>query len=221
MGYQDFISEVEAAELAGVTTGTLLRFVEAGYLKVDTDSDDGLRLFSRSELEGLFGITQPIRTSGSAALKVEPSFVEPDISPEENKADDDKVEATQRENVVQMPTAASESKQDFQKSDAFHELDREIIKLKNVTRLQEQILEMKDAELLDLRRQREWLEKRIERLEEKSERDQLLILTEAQMVRQLTQRRSVVAGLLEWVGISGKDSSHAGSTIEVSSKEKN
>lgn len=56
MGFEQFISESEAASLAGVSVATLNRFAEAGYLEVETESD-GLRLFSARELKEVFGIS--------------------------------------------------------------------------------------------------------------------------------------------------------------------
>lgn len=53
MGFQDYVSEVEAANICSVGAATLRRFAEAGYLNIEQDSD-GLQLFSRAELVKLF-----------------------------------------------------------------------------------------------------------------------------------------------------------------------
>jgi hypothetical protein len=84
--------------------------------------------------------------------------------------------------------------------------ERELQRLRNLVALQERILDIKDAEVTDLRSQRDWLRARIERLEEKAERDQILLLSETQTIRKLVSlnegRRSAFQNILEWLGIS-------------------
>ena len=55
MAYESLIPESEASTLAAVSTRTLERFAEAGYLRVETGMN-GIKLFSRSEVEHLFGV---------------------------------------------------------------------------------------------------------------------------------------------------------------------
>jgi hypothetical protein len=82
----------------------------------------------------------------------------------------------------------------------------EILKLRNVISLQERLLDTKDAEIADLKNQREWLRARVEKLEEKSDRDQILLLSETQTIRKLItlqeQRRSGFRQFLEWIGLT-------------------
>ena len=60
MGLENYVSEAEAIQRSGVSIKTLQRFVEAGYLSVEVEPD-GLRLYSRSQLDEIFGIhTAPI-----------------------------------------------------------------------------------------------------------------------------------------------------------------
>jgi hypothetical protein len=72
--------------------------------------------------------------------------------------------------------------------------------------MQERILDAKDDEIADLRSQRTWLRERIEKLEEKSDRDQILLLSETQTIRKLISyqesRKTVVQLFLEWIGVS-------------------
>lgn len=51
--------------------------------------------------------------------------------------------------------------------------------------LQERLLEAKDRELSDLKRQRDWLQERIEQYERKAERDQVLLLSKSQTIQKL------------------------------------
>ena len=54
MGMTQYISASEAVALAGVSQKTLERFTEAGYLRVERESD-GLLLYSSEELKQIFG----------------------------------------------------------------------------------------------------------------------------------------------------------------------
>ena len=234
MGVQNYITETEAAELAGVTVNTLNRFAEAGYLEIEVDVDDGLRMYSRSQLESLFGITQPLSRRGTAqteqAAEAQAVNASTTVAPNDaTPASEAPGPPEQPTNVVQMPRQhepdepsrpAGQFARDTE-SMALRALELELSKLKNIIDLQEKLLDMRDQELHDLRRQRTWLESRVERLEEKSEREQLLLLSEAQMVRQLIsmqERRSPIRGLLEWFGVS-RPQATASTTIEFPHSE--
>ena len=88
-------------------------------------------------------------------------------------------------------------------------LNEEIQRLKNLVSLQERILDMKDSEIQDLRSQRDWLKTRVEKLEEKGDRDQVLLLSETQAIRQLIglqqKRPSAIRSLLEWLGLGNSE----------------
>lgn len=80
----------------------------------------------------------------------------------------------------------------------------EIDRLKNLISLQEQLLDMKEKEVIDLREQRTWLQERILKMEEKSERDQLLLISETQMLTKIIAnqtRKSTWQKALGWLGL--------------------
>ena len=54
MTKKGYITEKEASSLSGVSTNTLLRFAESGYISTSSDSR-GMRLFSKNEVFELFG----------------------------------------------------------------------------------------------------------------------------------------------------------------------
>lgn len=316
MGFENYISETEAAALAGVSVKTLNRFAEAGYLHIESDSD-GLHLFSKRELGEVFGITEslvsftsdvdpsestredrppsPGLTDFSRSLSIDSSDPLTELAPasceageevlrdEEIKAcagevdeletrnfeepvkaeprefaadgvdqevvdvrDGSDVEPDIRsdkktENVIdtdQVEPLALDSKDlDFFKPVARrlekigvgslnnHDAEREVVRLKSIVDLQEKLLDARDAEIADLHKQRDWLQARVERQEEKSDRDQLLLLSETQLLRQTLlhqqKRSSVFKGALEWLGLlpaPGDTAAHAG-TIEVGRKQ--
>jgi hypothetical protein len=214
MGYQDFISEAEAIGLAGVSAKTLQRFTDAGYLHLEIEPD-GLRLYSRSEIHEIFGIHQ-----GKAPTQA-PSKSE-NIQPVESTSD----EPVQELGVgcSASPVISDEAEQDEPSVSYYSpissetpyateperatdsDLDREVARLRNLVNLQERILDIKENEIADLRAQRDWLQRRVEKLEEKGDRDQILLLSETQTIRRLVtmqeNKRSAVRQVLEWLGLS-------------------
>lgn len=68
---------------------------------------------------------------------------------------------------------------------ALNPLEVEVTKLRSVVALQDKLLDLRDSQIKDLREEREWLRSRIEKLDEKSDRDQLLLLSETQTIRKL------------------------------------
>ena len=84
----------------------------------------------------------------------------------------------------------------------------------------ERLLDLREQELADLRRERDWLRNRVEKLEEKGDRDQLLLLSETQalhrLITQYDQKRSPVRAALTWLGFSeDKQTEKAPAGIEV------
>jgi hypothetical protein len=204
----EHLTENEAASLAGVTIATLYRFAEAGYLQT-LPADDGAKRFVRSEIRTLFGISEPISKRRVAASDTATdSQVQTPPTPKTNAT------------VVSIRPAAEQVVSN--ESEQLTEL--EIAQLKNVIELQEKLLDARDKELTDLRQQREWLQARIEKLEDKAERDQLLLLSETQMVRQLIlqqqvgRKRSTLRLALDWLGITPNAEEEAkaseGATVE-------
>jgi hypothetical protein len=67
------------------------------------------------------------------------------------------------------------------------------------------LIETKDAEIADLKNQRAWLQQRIEKLEQQSDRDRLLLLSESHTIKQLVaieaNRKSKLRATLEFFGI--------------------
>jgi hypothetical protein len=213
MNNQDFIPETDASRLAGVSATTLSRFVEAGYLRVQNDMQ-GYRNYSKSEICKLFAIDAENPQDDSylsAAVEVTNGDVSSYYSeaeseipaqglPEQEEAEEEKVywadtvSATQGERTE--PRETEESIKDRV----------EITRLRNITVMQDKILEMRENEIEELRKEREWLRTRVEKLEEKSERDQILLLAETQTIKRLVsithqKKPSSMRMALEWFGI--------------------
>ena len=193
MGFLELISETEAAAYAGVSPRTLRRFVDSGYLKIEHDGD-GVELFDREEVGRLFGVTG----AGNAGK----TMTVPGIQRE--KVIDLKLASAVGLRAAMVPTAPSPEV--APRGEACDLLRGEVEKLKHILDVQEHLLQERERELNQVMSERDWLRKRIERLEEKSERDQILLLSETQTVRKLVnaqvERRGPVKVMLEWLGFS-------------------
>ncbi len=218
---QDFISATEASSFTGVSPQTLHRFAEAGYLKIETDSD-GLPLFSKNELIDVFGLDSFIGNEGegqeSEGLEViegtlhggkfvHDEIVATAIDQSANKAPSGKsVEAALQSAGIVSLSKEHEVTDTAGNSSTLQELEREVSRLKALSTLQDRLLESREAEIRDLKGEREWLKGRIEKLEEKSDRDQLLLLSETQVVRKLVtmqhERKSIMRQALDWLGVT-------------------
>lgn len=195
MATNERITEAEAVATAGVSARTLQRFQESGYLEV-ANSPEGTKSYLRSQIIEIFGAADALSVPAQGAEETQSSFA--------SQADEDEPPAcfgippefTRTPSTEHSPLDEQGSSPDF----------REIQRLRNLVALQERILDMKEAEVTDLRSQRDWLRSRIERLEEKAERDQILLLSETQTIRKLVSlnegRRSAFHNILEWLGIA-------------------
>lgn len=210
MTFMDIISETEAAQLAGVSARTLLRFSESGYLTVQLTLD-GSRSYSRGQLLEIFGTpsatstqsleeSTPTEPAGNEACSMVGTTLVADSG---EHASPTPPEQTLRERQ-HTATAESTPLGELRPQDSgYYE---EISRLKNLISMQERMLDSKDDEIADLRNQRAWLRERVEKLEEKSDRDQILLLSETQTIRQLIavqeSRKTIVQQVLEWIGVN-------------------
>lgn len=202
MQTSDFIPESEACNFTGVSPRTLQRFAEAGYLQAEKDLD-GLCRFSRQELEALFGTKstgEPAQATSLEPATDEVAFENPSsglleslevLSSAETEPARDP-EPLAQQSAAQSPQATSSAS------------SVELETLKHLVRIQEKLLDVRDDEISDLKQQRDWLKQRIEKLEQKAERDQLLLLSESQTVKTLVAlqqaKKSPVRLALEYFG---------------------
>lgn len=190
MQNSDFIPETEACDATGVSARTLQRFAEAGYLQLEKDLD-GLCRFSKQELDALFGLKNE---EEQAAHPEEPALEAPEENYQPPSALIERLEVVSTD--TQPPAAAV--------NNPLQNFSAEIETLRNLTKIQEKLLDARDDELSDLKQQRDWLKQRIEKLEQKAERDQLLLLSEAQTVKSLValqaSKKSPFRAALEYFG---------------------
>lgn len=201
------ISEAAAVKEAGVSARTLQRFSEAGYLTVQVKSE-GDRLYSRSQLLEIFGSFQESTTSPSTRTEAE-SETQRDDPTSCDAATSTYYSHTEPTPMVERVAPASPELGDTTTSSTPSPLNEEMQRLRNLVTLQERILDMKESEIQDLRSQRDWLRTRVEKLEEKGDRDQVLLLSETQAIRQLIglqeKRPSAIRSLLEWLGLGSSE----------------
>ena len=233
MGFEDYVSESEATSRSGVSPRTLARFVEAGYLHTEVEPD-GLRLYSRKELDEIFGgnYESASNSAQSSADTAETSRENDEISTVEKTAAIEHSESAgeslktpttsvETQSVIAQPIRVDpfatkiESPRAPDSTVNVNHFEREIARLKNIIKAHETLLDARDAEVQDLKNQREWLKTRVERLEGKGERDQILLLSEAQTIRKLItiqeHKKSAVTQFLHWIGLVPETTASQGS----------
>ncbi len=199
MANDKVLSEAEACKAIGLSEGTLRSFVESGYLKVQV-GEDGSRCYSREELASVFGVG------------VEPQNVDKPLDETVREAVDTTEIIEEDEPRVSARIVEQEPAAEFAESGRVIDVDRlgkepDSERLTRIVELQEKLLELKDREIEDLKEQRQWLRERVERLEEKSHRDQILMLSESQAIRELMikerEKKSAMRSFIDW--FVGKD----------------
>ncbi len=210
MEQTNLINETIASKLAGVSPTTLARFVEAGYLRVSNDSQ-GEKNYVKSEICSLFAVDAgdlEAAKEGSSDL-ISAIEISRDTS---DSSDQDQATAVKPEEKMYWaetlsPELSAEQQEPIQNNTTVTpEIDAELVRLRNISAMQDKILEMREREIEDLRKERDWLRTRVERLEEKSERDQLLLLAETQTIKRLVnitheKKPSTIRLALEWMGV--------------------
>ncbi len=240
MGFQNYVSEGEACQLAGITSGTLSRFVEAGYLDVETEND-GIRLYSVDELTKVFslepnsseernGESRPPMENGSIkkrpsrlSERVETRIIESEREEFSSHGENSSSEEEPIEEETKLSHNGSDrsyysdlssdqrsgfgswAKANQERSGAVHPYEIELMKLQKVNEVNELIIKLREKEIEELKQERNWLRQRVERLEEKGERDQILLLSETQLMKQLLiqqkESRFSLKGALQWLGL--------------------
>ena len=218
------LSEPEAVRAFGLKSSTLKRFSETGYLGC-TITPSGVSLFAFDELSRLFGQPVPgFRLDYSAAplRAAQPQVAEPEtpFSPEYTdndvkeqvgpissiaavsiagdlfEADPDTLYKSARWSTAPagINSLAGSSQQT---------LAEKIKALESTITSRQELIEAKTQELTDLKAHREWLRSLVLKLEERAEREQLLLLSETQVVARLLQGPTASGAtegfLLEWL----------------------
>lgn len=218
----NLIPEADAVKQAGVSARTLHRFSEAGYLTVQVEAD-GHRLYSETQLQEIFGsFSSPVSTETTEAIPETPSYAATSCEGVKTNFRPTHEESSYYTEATPTPMVEKAPAQERAESSPASE---ELQKLKNLIALQERILDMKEAEITDLRSQRDWLRQRVEKLEEKGDRDQILLLSETQALRQLIglqqKRQSPLRNVLEWFGLTSSDNTRAlGMNEDIASAER-
>lgn len=220
----EYVSEEEAQKLCGVSKSTLTRFQEAGYL-THSPAAGGSVQFLRSELVKLFQIPnssipdnrrtttkQSEESSRKVAGEIRPkrsrleqqiekTAVSAPVADEVTK--EEKVQPVVQEKQIESePVLTAEKKS--AKSDSSEDESPDTIRLKSLVHLLERLLETKESALEKALEEVAWLRLRIEKLEEKGDRDQMLLLTElrtvAALIEPAEEKRSLFSGALRRLG---------------------
>lgn len=100
----------------------------------------------------------------------------------------------------------------------------QVEKLERINEVNEKIIELREERISELFDEKKWLRERVEHLEDKADRDQVLLLSETQLLKQLliqnSQKSSPIRSALEWIGLvePRQPNFPVGKTIEGSSE---
>lgn len=209
-----FISEEEAARWAGVSIGTLRCFADVGALSVL--EREGTRWYSAPGVESLFAISIP----RAPIFNFSPRSPQAEGEPLNTQSHPIKQSAVQDDDETgQTPCSSEETAESTSHGASIERIAEAEEKpsggapsetngveiFKKVLEAQQHLLAMKDAEIADLKSQRSWLQQRVEKLEQQSDRDRLILLSEAHTIKQLVaieaNRKSKLRAALEFFGI--------------------
>jgi hypothetical protein len=154
-----YISEDEACAYCGVNAITLKRYTKAGYLKPKT-LDDGSISYIARELSEVFELPPYKPTKFLSSIEVKSEI---------NKE-------------TKISSLIEPDKKELKK---IEQLKVKIVQLENLLLERDKQIVDKCDIIDDLKQQREWLQKRVERHEEQSSHDKLLLLNEARTVSRL------------------------------------
>ncbi len=177
-----FLNLAEASQLAGVSSSTIMRFAEAGYFRIYNRNSENH--FAEQEIADVFGASfnsSRVRETTASPKTQEASNVE------ESSLGTDPVEPQSKDSPAQPATLQSQIEVIIEnESSAEPEKIKEPLEpFKKVLQLQEELIAQKNSVISDLIKERDWLRARLEKMEEKSERDQMLLMVESQKVRTL------------------------------------
>ena len=160
MSSTEYIDLNDAIDGTGLSQKTLERFSHSGLISSE-ESPEGLK-FSKDDLERTFGVTF---SNSSSSQEVKETIEDQDLNSQ----------VTVVKNTTQKDEASEISLVD---------------NLKTALDLQERLLDEKDSQLNEKTNEIKWLRQRIEKLEDQSEKDKILMLTSNKTLNQLIETRS-------------------------------
>lgn len=225
--HASYISQAEASALAGVSVSTLMRFAEAGYFKVL--EQNGETQFSRLEISEVFGpaISSAFNSNYNSPKEVKldrekiegshqevPTKSEKLIEPQPSSNLNPSPLAAQVEKIIERESGNSSNWNSISEASSFISETAQTSKsstdaFKTVLKLQEELLADRESRISELIKERDWLRSRLEKMEEKSDRDQMLLMVESQKVRTLIDRNPQKSGFiklaLDWMGVKQQE----------------
>lgn len=208
MEVSELISEQQAATLAGVGVSTLNSFIDTGYLRVK-ETKENVRFFSSAELASLFNIEirldhQPVSKITDDNNTFGQPFIEASRQANIENIDTiiDSVEIIQHLESPQPPIAEITPTNHNLNLD----LQSEVTRQKRIIELQEEILKIREGQLADIKSENDWLKSRIEKLEARSDREQIIHMADIETIRKLVEDRkgktSTFRQVLNWLNIT-------------------
>lgn len=194
------------AKFCNMSTETIIRFIEADYIKVLEKRDNQI-FVNANEACALFG-ANPEKLQSE--LKIENQNVDEETLKEKSiTSNEEEVKEeiqSKKEVEIEKPKNAIIETKEINNETSTESSESALFK--KLTELQEELLKKQDLEIEDLKKQRSWLQNRVEILEQKLDREQLLLLSQTQIVNQLIKKRKISSPIqkaLAWFGVPTKE----------------
>ncbi len=197
------LTEVESSNLAGVGIDTLNKYSEIGLL--DTIVKENQKFYYENDIKTLFYAQLKVRTtpvqetkepeeppSEVKATAIVENIVNNDSAPIEQQATEETANTSQKDSQEKIAVNSENEKSNtpMLNSDNFFPSSLELLEINKSLKEQIQIL----------REDRNWLRERIEKLETRSEREQMLLLSESENLRSMIKvnKRTFWEKALPW-----------------------
>ncbi|MBP9837449.1 MAG: hypothetical protein KBC84_01915 [Proteobacteria bacterium] len=194
---ENLLTEQQSSEMAGVSLETIKMYANCGLLPVT--KKDNINFFKEIDIKTLFYS----QLKDKKETKVEPettqvtepqaqaAATEPQV---EKKAEETKTAAAEVSNTTALEPTKEEPQQvtlNSIRADKYFPTTVELLEINKSLRDQIQIL----------REERDWLRERIEKLESRSEREQMLMLSESENLRSMINlnKKSFLQKTLPWL----------------------
>jgi len=169
---QNYFTELEAAQAAGVSNETIREFTSIGLLKEQLQGEK--KVYSRGNLESVFQNIKEPQQVEIAPIEAE-KITSPVPAAQDHAKNESPSQTVDAHNTEPLTAQIEVQRGDSAEPSIVDNRSFEVMELNQSLREQIQLL----------REERDWLRKRVENLEVRGERDQMLLISESRTVQTL------------------------------------
>ena len=182
----NLLSAEESANIAGVSAETIQQYVSYGLLETIGEGDNAR--FRESDIRSLF-YTRVSKPKVSPKKAKKPSTSEEEV-PTLSQILSETTSKTRESEVREQSEQVSEE-QDTVDDESLDSDKKEAATAANLDKRDTEFTNSLKAQIELLREERDWLRERVERLETRADREQMLLLSESETVRSLLRTSEI------------------------------